>query len=330
MHAITYDSFGSAADVLKSADLPCPDPAAGEVTVKLVYSGVNPSDVKSRAGGRPGVTKPAFDQIIPHSDGAGEVVAVGAGVDAARVGQRVWIWNGQWQRPFGTAASHITLPAQQAVPLPDAVSLETGASLGIPGLTACHAVFGGGDVAGDTVLIQGGAGTVGLLAVQLAKWGGAKVIATCSPKDMEAVRAAGADHVIDYRADDLPAQVLAANDGAFVETIVEVEFGINIAMDTEVIAPNGRIAAYGAAKELSPTLPFYPLLFKAVTIDIILIYLLPPAEREQTITRLHNALTDGGLDCPVEKIYPLAETVQAHQAVEAAERSGAILIDCQS
>jgi NADPH:quinone reductase len=330
MHAITYDSFGSAADVLKSADLPCPDPAAGEVTVKLVYSGVNPSDVKSRAGGRPGVTKPAFDQIIPHSDGAGEVVAVGAGVDAARVGQRVWIWNGQWQRPFGTAASHITLPAQQAVPLPDAVSFETGASLGIPGLTACHAVFGGGDVAGDTVLIQGGAGTVGLLAVQLAKWGGAKVIATCSPKDMEAVRAAGADHVIDYRADDLPAQVLAANDGAFVETIVEVEFGINIAMDTEVIAPNGRIAAYGAAKELSPTLPFYPLLFKAVTIDIILIYLLPPAEREQTITRLHNALTDGALDCPVEKIYPLAETVQAHQAVEAAERSGAILIDCQS
>ncbi|WP_120503613.1 NADPH:quinone reductase [Sulfitobacter mediterraneus] len=330
MHAITYDSFGSAADVLKSADLPCPDPAAGEVTVKLVYSGVNPSDVKSRAGGRPGVTKPAFDQIIPHSDGAGEVVAVGAGVDAARVGQRVWIWNGQWQRPFGTAASHITLPAQQAVPLPDAVSFETGASLGIPGLTACHAVFGGGDVAGDTVLIQGGAGTVGLLAVQLAKWGGAKVIATCSSKDMEAVRAAGADHVIDYRADDLPAQVLAANDGAFVETIVEVEFGINIAMDTEVIAPNGRIAAYGAAKELSPTLPFYPLLFKAVTIDIILIYLLPPAEREQTITRLHNALTDGALDCPVEKIYPLAETVQAHQAVEAAKRSGAILIDCQS
>ncbi|MBM1311370.1 NADPH:quinone reductase [Sulfitobacter mediterraneus] len=330
MHAITYDSFGSAADVLKSADLPCPDPAAGEVTVKLVYSGVNPSDVKSRAGGRPGVTKPAFDQIIPHSDGAGEVVAVGAGVDAGRIGQRVWIWNGQWQRPFGTAASHITLPAQQAAPLPDAVSFETGASLGIPGLTACHAVFGGGDVAGDTVLIQGGAGTVGLLAVQLAKWGGAKVIATCSPKDMEAVRAAGADHVIDYRADDLPAQVLAANDGAFIKTIVEVEFGINIAMDTEVIAPNGRIAAYGAAKELSPTLPFYPLLFKAVTIDIILIYLLPPAEREQTITRLHNALTDGALDCPVEKIYPLAETVQAHQAVEAAERSGAILIDCQS
>ena len=330
MHAITYDSFGSAADVLKSADLPCPDPAAGEVTVKLVYSGVNPSDVKSRAGGRPGVTKPAFDQIIPHSDGAGEVVAVGAGVDAGRIGQRVWIWNGQWQRPFGTAASQITLPAQQAVPLPDAVSFETGASLGIPGLTACHAVFGGGDVAGETVLVQGGAGTVGLLAVQLAKWGGARVIATCSPKDMDAVRAAGADHVIDYRADDLPAQVLAANDGAFVETIVEVEFGINIAMDTEVIAPNGRIAAYGAAKELSPTLPFYPLLFKAVTIDIILIYLLPPAEREQTITRLHNALSDGALDCPVEKIYSLADTARAHEAVEAAMRSGAILIDCQS
>ena len=147
---------------------------------------------------------------------------------------------------------------------------------------------------------------------------------------MDTVRAAGADHVIDYRADNLPAQVLAANDGAFVETIVEVEFGINIAMDTEVIAANGRIAAYGAAKELSPTLPFYPLLFKAVTIDIILIYLLPPAEREQTITRLHNALSDGALNCPVEEIYSLADTARAHKAVEAAMRSGAILIDCQS
>lgn len=330
MQAITYDRFGSAADVLKLTDIDCPAPAAGEVTVRMIYSGVNPSDVKARTGSRPGVTKPAFPQIIPHSDGAGEVIAVGAGVDPARVGQRVWIWNGQWQRAYGTAAAQITLPAQQAVPLPKGVSYETGASLGIPGLTACHAVFGNGDVAGDTVLVQGGAGTVGLLAVQLAKWGGARVIATCSPKDTEAVRAAGADHVLDYRAPDLAAQVLAANDGAFVDTIVEVEFGVNIGADTEIIAPNGRIAAYGSAREMQPALPFYPLLFKAVTIDIILIYLLPTDERNAAITRLHHALADGALECPVEQIFALSDTAAAHEAVEAATRLGAILIACQS
>ncbi|MGC1494704.1 MAG: NADPH:quinone reductase [Sulfitobacter sp.] len=330
MHAITYDTFGAASDVLHLQEIDSPAPKAGEVRVKLALSGVNPSDVKARAGSRPGVTKPAFPLIIPHSDGAGEIEAVGAGVDAARIGQHVWIWNGQWQRGFGTAASHITLPAQQAVALPKDVSFEQGASLGIPGLTACHAVFGAGGVAGETVLIQGGAGTVGLLAVQLAKWGGARVIATCSEQDHDSVIAAGADTVLPYSASDLADQILAANKGKLLDTIVEVEFGANIETDTQVIAPNGRIAAYGSAKEMQPTLPFYPLLFKAVTIDIMLIYLLPIAQREAAITRLHNALQDRALDCPVEKIYALADTAKAHQAVEAGGRNGAILIDCQS
>jgi NADPH2:quinone reductase len=251
-------------------------------------------------------------------------------VDPARIGSRVWIWNGQWQRAFGTAASHITLPAHQAVPLPEGVSLETGAVLGIPGLTACHAVFGGGGVAGETLLIQGGGGTVGYLAVQLAKWGGARVIATGAARDRARLIAAGADHVIDYGAEDLAAQVLAANDGKLVETIVEVEFGRNIAADTEVIAPNGRIAAYGSAKEMQPVLPFYPLLFKAVTIDIMLIYLLQPDLREHAVSRLHHALEDGALHCPVQQVYALSDCAAAHRAVEAGGRSGAILLDCQS
>ena len=330
MRAITYDTFGTARDVLKLKDIPNPEPKAGEVRVKLAFSGVNPSDVKARAGSRPGVTKPAFPLIIPHSDGTGEVEAVGAGVDPERIGQRVWVWNGQWQRSHGTAASHITLPAHQAVPLPKEVSLEVGASLGIPGLTACHAVFGGGGVAGETVLIQGGAGTVGLLAVQLAKWGGARVITTTSEKDRDRVIAAGADVVLSYNDPDLPAQILAANAGKLIETIVEVEFGANIDTDTEVIAPNGRIAAYGSAKEMQPVLPFYPLLFKAVTIDIMLIYLLPGAQRDASITRLHHALQDGALDCPVERVFDLAETIAAHEAVEAGARDGAILVNCQS
>lgn len=327
MRAITYTKLGPAKDVLQLQTLDDIAPQPGEVRVALAYSGVNPSDVKSR-NGRPGMTTPAFAQIIPHSDGAGVVEAVGGGDDAARIGQRVWIWNGQWQRPQGTAASHITLPAAMAVPLPDDVSLETGAILGIPGLTAALAVFGGHDITGQTVLIQGGAGTVGLLAVQLAKWGGARVITTCSPRDTARVQAAGADVVLDYSAPDLAAQILTANDGALISTVVEVEFGLNIALDAEVIAPNGRLAAYGSAKSMEPTLPFLPLLFKAVTIDILLIYLLPPAERAAMIDKLHAALTAGALTCPVEQVYPLEDAIAAHHAVEAGGRSGAILLKC--
>jgi NADPH2:quinone reductase len=327
MRAITYSQFGTAADVLHMQNLDDVAPQAGEVRVALRFSGVNPSDVKSRMG-RPGLDRPAFDLIVPQSDGAGVIDAVGAGVDPARIGQRVWIWNGQWQRPLGTAASHITLPADMAVPLPDDVSFETGAILGIPGLTAAEAVFGGGDINGQTVLVQGGAGTVGLLAVQLAKWGGARVIATCSPRDADRVKAAGADAVLDYSTPDLAAQIIAANSGAFIQTVVEVEFGVNVALDAEVIAPNGRLAVYGSAKDMAPTLPFFPLLFKAVTIDIILIYLLPQSPRDAVIAKLHAALGDGGLTCPVEQIYPLEEAVKAHEAVEAGGRVGAILLAC--
>ncbi|MEP5728084.1 MAG: NADPH:quinone reductase [Sulfitobacter sp.] len=328
MRAVTYSNFGTAKTVLHLTDLSDVAPQAGEVQVRLAYSGVNPSDVKSRAG-RPGMDKPAFDQIIPHSDGAGIIEAVGEGVDPSCVGARVWIWNGQWQRPFGTAATHITLPADRAVALPDEVSLETGAILGIPGLTAAQAVFGGGDISGQTVMISGGAGTVGLLAVQLAKWGGATVIATCSPRDFDRVKRAGADHVFDYAAPDLSAQILTATNGDLIATLVEVEFGVNIDLNAEVIAPNGRLAVYGSAKNLTPTLPFFPLLFKAVTIDILLIYLLPKLERDAMIAKLHQALLEKALECPVERIFPLEQTVQAHETVEAGGRTGAILIECQ-
>lgn len=329
MRAISYSQLGEARDVLTLNELDTPALLPGEVRVKLALSGVNPSDVKSRRG-RPGIEKPPFDRVIPHSDGAGTIEAVGDGVDPARVGKRVWIWNGQWQRPFGTAASHITLPSEQAVDLAADVSFETAASLGIPGLTACHAVFNGGDINGQTLLIQGGAGTVGYLAVQLAKWAGARVIATTGKSGTARATSAGADVVLDYAAPDLAAQVLAANDGNPVDAIIEVEFGKNVDLDAEVIKPNGRIAAYGSAKEMTPTFPFLPLLFKAVTIDIILVYLLTKVERATAITTLNRVLAEGALDCPVEKVFPLADTVGAHEAVEAGARTGAILIDCQA
>ena len=328
MQSIFYEQFGAAADVLTSQTFDTPAPAAGEVTVRIAFSGVNPSDIKSRAGAS-GAAKPPFDQIIPHSDGSGTIEAVGAGVDNHRIGTRVWIWNGQWQRAFGTASTHITLPSEQAVQLPDAVSLETGAILGIPGLTAAEAVFGGGDVAGKTLLVSGGGGTVGYLAVQLAVWGGATVITTCSPRDMERVKATGAQTVLDYHSETLSADILAANGGALIDRILEVEFGANVEMNAEVIGINGTIAAYGSQIEMAPTLPFRPLLFKAVTLDVILIYLLPLPTRLERIEALHRALTSGALTCPVAQIYPLTDCAAAHEAVLAGGREGAVLLDCR-
>ena len=327
MHAITYSRFGPAADVLSLSELPTPDPGPGEVLVEVSHSGVNPSDVKARSGARPGVTKPPFDLIIPHSDGAGRIVAVGDGVDSARIGQPVWIWNGQWQRPFGTAASHISLPAAQAVPLPEAVSPEVGATLGIPGLTAAHAVFGGADITGQTVLIQGGAGTVGYLAVQLARWGGAEVIATARGAGLERCTQAGAHHVVDFGANDVADRILEANGGQPVDRIVEVEYGLNAQTDAEVIAPNGTICAVGSALDMTPTVPFGPMLFKAVTLDVILIYILADPARAAAIQHLHAALTAGALDSPSAHRFELADCHLAHEAVAHGARDGSILLE---
>jgi len=327
MKAVTYRKFGPAESVLsveEHADVPA---GPGEVRVDLHYSGVNPSDVKARAGARAGVSELPYPAIVPHSDGSGVIVEVGQGVDPARLGQRVWIWNGQWQRPFGTAAQSITLPAKQAVLMPEGLDMAAGAILGIPGLTAAHTVFSGGPVAGKTVLVQGGAGTVGYLAVQLAKWGGARVIATCSPEDKSHVLAAGADAVLDYQASDLADQILEANAGQPVERIVEVEFGRNCQVDTAVIAQNGRITAYGSAKDMTPTLPFYPLMFKSVTLEMVLVYLLPTDLRNEAIANLHHALADGALNCPIQKVYSMEECAAAHRAVEAGIRTGAVLLE---
>lgn len=327
MRAVSYTRFGPAQEVLEFGDLPTPAPGPGEVLVQLAVSGVNPSDAKARAGARPGVTRPAFDRIIPHSDGAGVVAAVGAGVARARLGERVWIWNGQWQRAFGTAADHIALPAVQAVPLPAAVDFASGATLGIPGMTAAHTVFGGGDVAGQTLLVSGGAGAVGHMAVQLASAAGAEVIATASAGAAERVRAAGAAHVFDYRDPDLAARITDATRGRGVARAVEAEFGANIALLAEVMAENGTIAAYGSTKAMTPQMPFGAYLFKALRIDIPLIYILPDAARQAAIARLHAALEAGTLRPAIHATWPLADCAAAHAAVMTPGRAGAVLLD---
>ncbi len=327
MRAITYTRFGDAKDVLSLEDIATPDPGPGEVRVRLHSSGVNPSDIRARAGGRPGVTEPPFPKIIPHSDGAGVIDSVGAGTDPSRLGERVWIWNGQWQRAFGTAAEYICLPAAQAVPLPDTVSFEEGAVLGIPGVTAFHTVLSGGSVAGKTLLVSGGAGTVAHLAIQIAVASGATVLATARGEaGFAEARAAGASAVFDYRDDHLADAVLEETKGRPIDRIIEVEFGQNVETNTKIIAERGTIVAYGSARDMTPTLPFYPLMFKAVTIELALIYLLTPSERAAVNANIQAFLKGNKLDMRISHVLPLEQCAEAHELIASGNRTGSVVL----
>jgi NADPH2:quinone reductase len=324
MKAAWYERNGPAASVLTVGELPDPVPGPGEVLVLVHVSGANPSDVKSRAGARGGM---AFPRIVPHSDGAGVIEAVGPGVDTGRIGERVWLWNGQWRRPFGTAAERIALPAAQAVKLPDGVPFEAGACLGIPAMTAEACLFSDGPLQGKTVLVTGGAGAVGHYAIQLAAWAGARVIATAGrPDTLEACREAGAHLVIDYKREKVADRVREATDGAGVDRIVEVEFGGNLETSLAVIKENGVIASYASMGAPTPALPFYPLMFKSVTLRLVLVYILTPEARARSIANLTAALTSGALTHPVSARFPLTDIVRAHEAVEAGNKLGQVLV----
>jgi NADPH:quinone reductase len=324
MKAAWYDRNGPAREVLQVGALPEPAPGPGEVLVRVHVSGVNPSDVKSRAGARGGM---AFPRIVPHSDGAGVIEAVGPGVDKARIGERVWLWNGQWRRPVGTAAERIAVPAAQAVRLPDGVDFEAGACMGIPAMTAEACLFSDGPLDGKTVLVTGGAGAVGHYAIQLAKWGGARVIATAGRAEtVAACRDAGADLVIDYKRERVAERLRDATGGAGIDRVVEVEFGGNLETSLAAIKENGVIAAYASMGAPTPPLPFYPLMFKAVTLRLVLVYILSPEARRRSIANLTAALEAGALTHPLAGRFPLDDIARAHEAVEAGNKLGQILV----
>ena len=324
MRAVWYEEIGTAAAVLRHGEMADPQPGPGEVRVQLRASGINPSDVKTRAGARSPI---AFPRVIPHSDGAGEIDAVGEGVSPARIGTRVWVWNAAWRRAFGTCAELVCLPEVQAVTLPQGTSFEAGACLGIPASTACHAVFADGDVSGQTVLVTGGAGAVGHYAIQLARWGGARVIATVSgPEKARVAEAAGAHAVINYREGDVAAAILAANDGLPIDRVVEVEFGGNLPVSAAVLGEGGVIAAYGSMGDAEPKLPFYPLMFRHATVRALLVYLLSRQQRADTVARLTAALEAGALQHAITARFDLADAVAAHEAVESGSLIGNAVI----
>lgn len=325
MRAALYERTGPAADVLQLALLPTPQPGAGEVRVALRTSGVNPSDVKSRAGLR---TKAlAFPQIVPHSDGAGVIDAVGAGVDASRAGERVWVWNAAWRRPFGTAAQFVVLPAAQAVRLPEHTGFDAGACLGIPALTALHAMLVDGGVAGQRVLVAGGAGAVGHYAVQFARALGARqLIASVSSAEKAALaRDAGADATVNYRDGRLVDEVMALTAGAGVDRIAEVDFAANTKADLAMLRPGGEVVVYGSgAGEIA--VPFFDSILKNVAMRFIMVYEMSAADREHATALLTTLLERGALAHNIAERLPLGQIAQAHERVESGRATGNVVL----
>ena len=326
MRAAYYERTGPAAEVLNIQELTTPVPGPREVRVRVMWSGVNPSDVKSRAGAR---TKTlAFPRIIPHSDGAGVIDQVGEGVDPSRIGERVWLWNGAWGRAFGTAAEFIVLPEQQAVKLPGGVDLASGACLGIPALTAFHAVAVDGGVAGKTVLVAGGAGAVGHYAIQFAKLKGAKrVITTVSSEAKGAVaREAGADLAIDYKTEDVVRKCLDSTGGAGVDRIIEVDFAANVKTDLAALRPEGDIVIYGSGAPEIPV-PFFPSIVKNVRLRFFIVYNLGADDRMRAIADLTELLATNSLRHNIAARLPLDRIAEAHQLVERAQAVGNVVVE---
>ncbi len=326
MKAVWYRATGPAREVLEHGDVETPCPGRGEVRVRVAASGVNPSDTKKR-GGWLGMAM-GHPLVIPHSDGAGTIDAVGDGVDAGRIGERVWVWNAQGgARPFGTAAEWVTVPAGQAVRLPDEVPWSVGAGLGVPGCTAHYAVLGDGPVRGQRVLVQGGAGAVGHMAVQIAALSGAEVIATVSggAKGEVAVRG-GARHMVNYRREDVAARVLDLTGGEGVDRVIEVDLAANIATDLELLRPHGTIASYSSTSGPELPLAYYPLAFKDLRIHFVQGYLLPAPARQAAIRDLTAWLSAGQLEVRVAEVFPLADTASAHELLESGRAGGKVVV----
>ena len=326
MLAVTYHRVGPANEVLSFTEIETPSAAAGEVRVKLASSGVNPSDVKSRAGVR-NKTLP-FPLIVPHSDGAGVIDQVGSGVDPARIGERVWVWNAAWARPMGTAAQYVALPAQQAVTLPDAIDFSVGACLGIPALTAYHAVAMDGGVTGKSVLVTGGAGAVGHYAIQFAKLGGAKrVIATVSSDAKGAIAIeAGADAFVNYKTEDVAQRCLALTDGHGVDRIVEVDLAANIQSDLAALRTDGEIVVYGSgAPEIA--VPFFASILKNARYHFFIVYNLNAADRARALAGVSSLLKENKLKHQIAARVPLAKAAEAHQLVESGQVVGNVVLD---
>lgn len=339
MKSIVYSETGPAPTVLQLVDRDLPEPAAGEVRVRVVFSGVNPTDWKSRAGGGPGESLP-FPEVTPNQDGSGVVDAVGEGVTGLSVGDRVWTYLSAHQRPTGTAQEFTVLPASRVVPLPEGVGLDVGASLGVPAMTAHRALtvwedgpsrLTPGSLDGAVVLVAGGAGAVGHAAIQLARWAGATVVTTISTDEKAALAtAAGAHHVVNYRTDDAATRIREiAPDG--VDVVVEVAISQNADLLAEVVAHRASVAIYADNGGDTTTIPIRANMITNTRFQFVLLYTVGEEALQAAVEDVTAALRDGVL--PVGEAaglplhtFPLAETAAAHEAVEG-DVVGKVLIE---
>ncbi len=326
MRAVWYERNGAATQVLVTGDMPTPIPAAGEVLVRLHASGINPADTYWRKGTNGPMAGP---RVIPNSDGAGIVEAVGPGVDQAWVGQRVWLYNGQrGGRAFGTAAEYIALDADLVSLLPPGVSFAEGATLGIPCMTAHRSLFVAGPVQGRTVLVTGGAGAVGHYAVQLARWAGATVIATVSSEDKAAhATAGGADHTIDYKREDVAARIAGITGGKGVDHVVDVDFAGNLAATLAAVRDRGSIATYASITEREPTVPVYQLIRKNLALHAVYLATVPHEARKRAQSDITAWLRSGRRILTVAARFTLPETAHAHELVEAGGKLGTVVVE---
>lgn len=326
MKAIWYEEPGEAAAVLQYGDLEQPSPGPGEVLVRIHGSGVNPSDTKFRSGWM-GLKQP-YPRTIPHNDGAGMIEVVGEGGSPSRVGERVWIYEAQRGSPWGTAADYVVVPAYKAVPLPEPFDFSAGASLGVPAMTAHFSVFSDGAVEDKTVLVHGGAGAVGMYAIQLAKWGGARAIATVSNGEKaEIATHFGADLVLNYRQEDIVARVREFAGKRGCDRIVDVALAANMAINAKLVARNGVIATYESGNAPQVTIPFYDLLYKNAALRTVLVYAMSEDAHAAAARDINQAINDGALRAKIAAHYPLSETAQAHDALDSGQFIGKVVVD---
>ena len=312
MKAVWYEQNGPA-DVLQVGEMADPEPGPGEVKVRVISSGVNPSDWKRRQG----LTRRIdFPRVIPNQDGAGIIEQVGEGVPASRIGERVWLFEAQNNRPFGSAAEYTIQPAGHAVLLPGNTTFAEGACLGVPAMTAHRCVFADGPVGGKTVLVTGGAGAVGNYAVQLAKLAGANVISTVSSDQKARIaKEAGADHTVNYRTEDVVQRVSDITGGARVDLIVEVDFAANFNVSRDILAPNSTLAIYAAGTAAQPPVP---LGFKSSNVNVrfVLVYDMPEPAKDAAVKDINELLEAGKLTHLLGPRFPFESTADAHRAVE--------------
>ncbi len=325
MKAAWFESFGAASDVLVVGEQEKPVAGSGEVLIRLESSAVNPSDVKKRAGSSPNLLDRGY--VIPHSAGAGVIEAVGHDISNKRVGERVWVYQAQHDRRFGTAAEYVALDSRRAVPLPDNTSFEVGACIGIPVMTAHRCVFADGPVEGQTLVVTGGAGRVGHYAVQWALQAGARVIATASnDDDAEACRRAGASEVVNHRDEDWASQVITANGGEPVDRVIDVEFGANLPAVLDMIRTSGTIVTYSSTVVTEPTLPFYRMMFMDLVIRLVIVYAMPESAKQSAIDDIDHALRDDRLEHRLAHVLPLEEIGRSHELIEKGGFRGCVVV----